>query len=40
MVSLLHPADRISKYWLWIPAVLLLAVVVMFQRRRQTKPAF
>ncbi|MEC9198273.1 MAG: TRAP transporter permease [Pseudomonadota bacterium] len=40
VVSLLHPADRISKYWLWIPAVLLLAVVVMFQRRRQTKPAF
>ncbi len=40
VVSLLHPADRISKYWFWLPAILLLAVVVMFQRRRQTKPAF
>ncbi|MDV7271649.1 TRAP transporter permease [Thioclava sp. A2] len=38
--SLLHPADRMPKQIMWLPALLLLALVVMFQRRRQTKPAF
>ena len=40
VTSLLHPADRMPKQVMWLPALLLLALVVMFQRRRQTKPAF
>jgi hypothetical protein len=40
VVSLLHPADRLPKQLFWIPALALLGVVVMLQRRRQTKPAF
>jgi TRAP transporter 4TM/12TM fusion protein len=40
VVSLLSPADRPSKYWLYIPALLLLGAVIAMQRRRQTKPAF
>ncbi|MFK7996018.1 MAG: TRAP transporter permease [Granulosicoccus sp.] len=34
------PAERIAKEVFYIPALLLLAIVVFFQRRRQTKPAF
>ena len=40
VVSLLHPADRLPKQVFWIPALLLLGLVVVMQRRRQTKPAF
>ena len=40
VVSLLEPADRPPKQLFWIPALLLLALVVVLQRRRQTKPAF
>ncbi|NIY73713.1 TRAP transporter permease [Marivivens donghaensis] len=40
VTSLLHPADRLPKQIFWIPALLLLALVVVMQRRRQTKPAF
>ncbi len=34
------PAERIPKEVFYLPALLLLGVVVFFQRRRQTKPAF
>ncbi|MGR3464402.1 TRAP transporter permease [Limimaricola sp.] len=34
------PRERISKYVFYIPALLLLGVVVLLQRRRQTVPAF
>jgi TRAP transporter 4TM/12TM fusion protein len=40
IVSVLSPADRLPKQVFYIPALLLLALVVMLQRRRQTKPAF
>lgn len=40
VTSLMQPADRMPKQILWIPALALLGLVVMFQRRRQTKPAF
>jgi hypothetical protein len=40
VVSLLTPAHRMPKQLFYIPALLLLAGVVMMQRRRQTKPAF
>ncbi|MCB1426608.1 MAG: DUF3394 domain-containing protein, partial [Notoacmeibacter sp.] len=33
-------AERMPKEVFYIPALLLLAVVVLFQRRRQTVPAF
>jgi hypothetical protein len=34
------PADRMPAQVFYLPALLLLALVVMMQRRRQTKPAF
>ena len=34
------PAERMAKEIFYIPALLLLGIVVMLQRRRQTKPAF
>jgi len=34
------PAERIAKEVFYLPALLLLAIVIWFQRRRQTKPAF
>lgn len=34
------PAERVPKEVFYIPALLLLGIVVWFQRRRQTKPAF
>ncbi len=34
------PADRIPKEVFYLPALLLLALVVWLQRRRQTQPAF
>jgi hypothetical protein len=34
------PAERIAKEVFYFPALLLLALVVFFQRRRQTQPAF
>jgi TRAP transporter 4TM/12TM fusion protein len=40
VTQLLHPADRVPKQLFWIPALLLFGIVVMRQRRRQTKPAF
>ena len=40
VVSLQHPAKRVPKQVFWIPALLLLGLVVVMQRRRQTKPAF
>jgi len=33
-------ADRMPKQVFYIPALILLGVVIMFQRRRQTQPAF
>lgn len=38
--QVLIPAERTTKEVFYIPALLLLGVVVMLQRRRQTKPAF
>ena len=38
--SVKSPAERMAKQWFYIPAFLLLLVVVLFQRRRQTVPAF
>jgi hypothetical protein len=35
-----RPADRIAQEIFYLPALLLLGVVVLVQRRRQTKPAF
>jgi TRAP transporter 4TM/12TM fusion protein len=40
IVSVLSPADRMPKQVFYIPALLLLALVIVLQRRRQTKPAF
>jgi TRAP transporter 4TM/12TM fusion protein len=40
VVSLLSPTDRLPKQIFYIPALLLLALIVVLQRRRQTKPAF
>ena len=34
------PRDRMPKEVFYIPALILLGIVIMFQRRRQTKPAF
>ncbi len=35
-----RPVDRMPQEIFYLPAILLLALVIMFQRRRQTKPAF
>ncbi|MBQ0751745.1 MAG: TRAP transporter permease [Roseovarius sp.] len=40
VTNLQHPADRMPKQIFWLPALLLLGLVVVMQRRRQTKPAF
>ncbi|MCF6326174.1 MAG: TRAP transporter permease [Devosiaceae bacterium] len=38
--AVMSPAQRMPKQLFYIPALLLLFVVVLFQRRRQTVPAF
>ena len=40
VVALQDPADRPPKQLFWLPALLLLGLVVIAQRRRQTRPAF
>ena len=40
IVQVERPNDRMPQELFYIPALLLLGVVVLFQRRRQTKPAF
>ncbi|WP_114964350.1 TRAP transporter permease [Alkalilacustris brevis] len=40
LVSVQSEADRLPAQLFYIPALLLLALVVVLQRRRQTKPAF
>ncbi|MFC7705296.1 TRAP transporter permease [Plastorhodobacter daqingensis] len=40
IVSVQSPADRLPKQVFYIPALLLLGLVVVLQRRRQTQPAF
>ncbi|MDP1668386.1 TRAP transporter permease [Phaeovulum sp.] len=40
VLAVLTPAERLPKQLFYIPALLLLGLVVMLQRRRQTKPAF
>jgi TRAP transporter 4TM/12TM fusion protein len=40
ITSLQRPADRLPKEIFYLPALLLLGLVVALQRRRQTKPAF
>jgi hypothetical protein len=39
ITRVLAPADQPSKYWMFIPALLLLGLVVMLQRGRQPKMA-
>ncbi|SPJ32780.1 TRAP transporter permease [Kushneria phyllosphaerae] len=36
IVSVELPRERFAKEWLWIPALLVLALIVYWQRRRQT----
>ncbi len=38
VLRVLRPASTPSKYWMFIPALLLLALVVMMQRGRASKP--
>jgi hypothetical protein len=40
IVSVERPQDRMPQELFYIPAILLLGVIVLFQRRRQTTPAF
>ena len=40
IVSVLSPAKRWPKQVFYIPALALLLIVIVLQRRRQTKPAF
>ncbi len=40
VVGINLPADRMIKEIFYIPALILLVIVILFQRRRQTKPAF
>lgn len=40
VTNVLVAAGRLPKQLFYLPALLLLALVIMFQRRRQTKPAF
>ncbi|MBP0483898.1 TRAP transporter permease [Sagittula salina] len=40
VTNLQHPAKRMPKQLFWLPALLLLGLVIVMQRRRQTKPAF
>ncbi len=40
VTAVLVEADRLPKQIFYIPALLLLGLVIMLQRRRQTKPAF
>ena len=40
LASIEAPRDRMPKQVFYLPALLLLGVVIMLQRRRQTKPAF
>ena len=40
VVSVLSPAQRLPKQVFYIPAIGLLLLIIVLQRRRQTKPAF
>jgi len=40
LVAVLRPADRMPEQLFYIPALLLLGLVILLQRRRQTVPAF
>ena len=40
LASIEAPRDRMPKQVFYLPALLLLGIVIMLQRRRQTKPAF
>jgi len=40
VVSVLSPAQRLPKQMFYIPAIGLLLLIIVLQRRRQTKPAF
>ena len=40
IVSVQSPNDRMPQELFYLPALFLLGVVILFQRRRQTKPAF
>jgi hypothetical protein len=40
IVAVQRPAERMPAQVFFIPALLLLALVIFMQRRRQTKPAF
>lgn len=40
ILSVQSPNDRMPQEVFYLPALLLLGVVILFQRRRQTKPAF
>ena len=40
LVAVLRPADRMPEQIFYIPALLLLGLVILLQRRRQTVPAF
>lgn len=40
IVQVQRPADRLPQEVFYLPALLLLGLVILFQRRRQTKPAF
>ena len=40
MVNVQRPADRMPEQIFFIPALLLLGLVILLQRRRQTQPAF
>ena len=35
MISVLVPAERISRYWFAIPALLLLLGIILLQKRRR-----
>ncbi|WP_043529894.1 TRAP transporter permease [Litchfieldella xinjiangensis] len=39
IIEVLAPVDRWSKEWMWIPAFLVFALIVLLQRRRRDSPA-
>jgi hypothetical protein len=38
IVDVLQPASQPSKYWIYLPALILLALIVLIQRRRTAQP--
>ncbi len=36
IVSVQLPRERFAKEWLWIPALMILALIIYLQRRRRT----